>query len=227
MPRLPNLINRPDLIHRLQQFFGIHQLSVTPQLGPQIQPVVVVGDLQTMRGQRPTPFHPVEVAPCMLRRAVLASVGNFSIVRMRNPIGSGVVARVVGFQGYSSTGSFLVGLALNTNTDLPNLFNGAITDTRFQSPFSGSFIPGNPRIVCSTDQRATSLLVDSIGIVETDPSTYSVAYAHTFAGQGAEKRDRYYPVVLDEGSCLQFGVNGTNIGILINVQWEEEPKSSQ
>lgn len=47
-----NLIQRPDLVLRIQQMLGLRQAHVTPSLSETVQPVVIMGDVRDTGGER-------------------------------------------------------------------------------------------------------------------------------------------------------------------------------
>lgn len=83
-----NLIQRPDLIMRLQKFLGVRQAHVTPSLADSVVPIIIMGDV---RDEDRTAV--VDVG-CVGQSQYAAGVGLFSTFQFQNPAGSGIYARV-------------------------------------------------------------------------------------------------------------------------------------
>jgi hypothetical protein len=84
-----NLIQRPDLILRLQQFTGLRQAHVTPALAETIQPVIIAGDIRDEKIPRPTTLQFWNSAS-----AGAGGAGLFARVQLRNPAGSNTLITV-------------------------------------------------------------------------------------------------------------------------------------
>lgn len=83
------LIQRPDIIHRLQQFLGLRQASVVPHLLEGVQAVVIMGDVREAADQKKI------VRPCAGSAPMTSeSILNHAAVQLANPVGSLVTISV-------------------------------------------------------------------------------------------------------------------------------------
>ena len=141
-----NVVQRPDLLFRLQQFFGLRQAHITPTLEPAIVPVVVVGDLESRQswGARVQAGLPVFPALCRgnIRQAGVAATYTKGL--LRNPSGSNVNIVIVDYNADTELGG--VGLdvgpwlGLSTDFAVPQL-QSFIVDTRFPKVPAAVSIP--------------------------------------------------------------------------------------
>ena len=92
-----NLIQRPEIMLRLQQWLGVRQAHITPTLSEHLQAVVIVGDVRESPDER-TYIRPVQ-------SVIVGSptIGQFYNARLRNPASSGVNIRVTEVRCYSLT----------------------------------------------------------------------------------------------------------------------------
>ena len=87
--RSESAIQRPDIIHRLQQFLGLRQWSVVPHLVDGVQAVVIMGDVREVADEK------VISRPCAATLQILADIpGLHASATIANPLGSGVVVRI-------------------------------------------------------------------------------------------------------------------------------------
>jgi hypothetical protein len=85
----PELIQRPDLVHRVQQFLGLREASVLPHLSREVHAVIVMGDVREVADEK------VLVRPCAgFAEQDDIPVNNHFAASLENPAGSGVVLRV-------------------------------------------------------------------------------------------------------------------------------------
>lgn len=84
-----NLIQRPDLIFRLQQFMGLRHGDVVPRLSDTVSPVVLMGDVREVADEK------VVARPCSGTISGFTDIVGFHVACiLTNPTGSGVVVRV-------------------------------------------------------------------------------------------------------------------------------------
>lgn len=87
--RSESAIQRPDIIHRLQQFLGLRQWSVVPHLMDGVQAVVIMGDVREVADEK------VVARPCAGVQQLFSDIAGFHVQwTFSNPAGSGVVARL-------------------------------------------------------------------------------------------------------------------------------------
>jgi len=84
-----SLIQRGDIANRLIRRFGLKQRSPAPELNRSVQPVVIVDDIRES-----TEYEFRTSRHCMGSVSVGALAANNSQVSLKNPTGSGIIARV-------------------------------------------------------------------------------------------------------------------------------------
>ena len=217
MPPIPrraqNQIQRPDLIQRLQNFFGLRQLTVTPELYGAVVPVVIVGDLEKQSGTKITPGAPVMPMHCAGFTDQAAVAAQYTLSLIRNPPGSGRVVRVTGI--HMSGGNSRLAMQINT-LNLSTLSTRlSTTDTRFKHQI------GFPLIAPAAQLSSGNQAVDPIGggnIFYWNDSTITLALGPSML--------RGFPIVLGEGDGLLSWDAVQNLRILTNYFWDEEGFSS-
>lgn len=202
-----NLIQRPDLISRLQSFFGIRQAHVTPTLATTISPVVMVADLtKEQLGTRHVPGLPTTptlVAAHVVQAAVAAQFGR---VLLFNPPGSGRIIRVLSYNS-SVNCELFTAYAVNTpllNAGIPYCLDG----DQKSNPLAPVFpVVGN----VSSDTNAGP--VPSPGFQKLGP------------GLGTMMTLDNPPLILDEGDAFLIWNITVNAAFDTNLRWLEETKS--
>lgn len=85
-PNAETVIQRPDVIHRLQQFLGLRQLPVVPHLRDGVQAVIIMGDVREVADQKKLS------RPCAGSGPMTSeALGVHTAAQLANPPGSGVV----------------------------------------------------------------------------------------------------------------------------------------
>lgn len=202
-----NLIQRPDLISRLQSFFGIRQAHVTPTLGTTISPVVLVADLtKEQLGTRHVPglpTTPLLVAAHVVQAAVAAQFGR---VLLFNPPGSNRIIRVL---AYNSTVNVELWTAYNVTSPLANFGIATCLDG---------------------DQKSNALapVFPVVGNVSSDTNAGPVpvpGFQKLGPGIGSLTPLDNPPMILDEGDGFLIWNVTVNSATDINLRWLEETKS--
>lgn len=212
MAREFNVIQRPELITRLQQFFGIRQAHVTPSLGVSVQPVVIVGDLEKQSATRVVHGQTVGIAHAAGTAFCAPGVGALCKVLLRNPAGSRHVLRLSLFEIISgnATGNFRAQLSGPPIGDFGTVVVTRTTDTRFNVPTVRPTVA-----VLSFETTAGDPIVFPF---------YTITFSSIQSRMGPENT-RGFPLVLDEGWALMVAHDTTNLDMRINLMWDEEPKA--
>jgi hypothetical protein len=133
------LIQRPDLLFRLQQFLGLKQGTVQPTLVPGLTAVVIVGDVREVSDER------VIARPCAGYALVTPDVaGGHNEWELRNPPNSGVTLRVQEIVFETAD----LGMWLEATTT--DLSGGSVTQFR---DFRIAPSPQKPSAVFSSEQH--------------------------------------------------------------------------
>lgn len=83
-----DLIQRPDLIYRLQQFLGLRHRQVAPRIADELVPVVIMGDVREVGTEKAIS------RPCVgIAEVDDSAAGTHMVAVLRNPAGSNVVLR--------------------------------------------------------------------------------------------------------------------------------------
>lgn len=202
-----NLIQRPDLLYRLQQFLGLRQAHVVPVCSETLQPVVIVGDI---RDEETGKKGGTTAAPYKGRvwANLAASAANYSRAKLRNPAGSKRIVRVRNIV-LTSTGDVQVLLNQDTGNLATNLSLFSLDSTLHPgASFTGEFTSK-----WSTDQTAAP----SGG---TEVARFPAA-----SGLATPPAFDLSDVILEEGWQLEFQAIAVNSALTVyTLSFDEWPK---
>jgi len=204
-----NLIQRPDLMLRLQQFFGLRQRTVVPTLGSVINPVVLVADLTQLRGLRSERGTTSRVVRCGGFMLTGQGIGLFTRALFRNPGGSDRVYRIrqISVEDVTSGGAVSHGFILQQTSNLANLQNTSILDTTFK-PVDWAGVVNLASALMSWDTNAVGIAMQTWRQVATGLET---------------RADVEEIAVLGENDAIAFNSVNTNVALRFNMLWDEEP----
>jgi hypothetical protein len=115
------LIQRPDITFRVQQFLGLREARPLRHLAEQVQPCIIIGDVREVADEK------VITRPCggaLLGQSSFA--GSHFTIGLANPAGSGVVIRLEAIE-FNGANPLSVVLEVPTVTGL-----GAVADVSFR-----------------------------------------------------------------------------------------------
>ena len=216
-PRAYNTIQRPDLMLRIQQYFGIRQQSTAPTLAPDVVAVAVVADLTKPVGDRRLQGDPNNPVLCSAATTLGAQVGFFNSAKIRNPATSGVVLRIRFLTFFSGGGSFYAcGYILNDSTDLPDgNLAPLVVDTTFKPPNT---------VVNNISPRAVTSYRNTSAVAIAGTQQFALIGGNSVTGIQA-----MYPspfAVIAPGDSFTFETSAVNTPMTVTVGWEEVPISA-
>jgi hypothetical protein len=205
MPREFNTIQRPDLILRLQQFFGIRQSNIAPTLSPTVQAVALVADLTQRRGDRQLTDSPTVPLICGAFKNVGPVAGQFSRIKLRNPDTSGVTVKI---RSLYLDSLFSLGYIMRDAVDLA--VGGQLgLDTSFRPP--GSLINFiTPKCLLSSDTNAAPL-ADQVFFLQASAA-------------GSKLFNALDPIaIIAPGDSFTIQSSSANVQLICSLAWEEFP----
>lgn len=205
-----NLIQRPDLILRLQQMLGIRQAHITPSLAETVVPVVVFGDVRDTGGDRQ-----------IVRKAwgsvdLLPTVGTFGHVALGNPVTSRTIVTVRHIRMHNP-------IAASTN------------DRRWSMGLVGPNFTGLPTLIGNqfkqfrhtraVDLRSDGSVLLPVAQITVDTNGALTNRAYRWEQFTTEALETELEVVLLPGWGLQMTCNAngaTNNEAFVALAWDEE-----
>lgn len=209
-----NIIQRPDLILRLQTMLGIRQAHVVPSLAETVQPVVIFGDVRDTGGERQI------VRPAWGGDLVGPTAPFFPVTLVRNPTGSRAIVTVRrvllcnpnGAAGTPGDRQFFLGVA--------NFFGGGLTTPAAIPPeFRHSrAIDPSPASATPSNNLPVAQISSDLGVAAFTNPLMIIA-------NGNEQITFDCDIALAPGWGLTVGLNGNGVAnsvLRTGFLWEEE-----
>jgi hypothetical protein len=218
-----NIIQRPELLRRLQQRMGMRQMHVAPAMNEGVQPVVILDDLTLV---------PSNVVPTFLGTAYrIGTAAAYSCNVLHNPPGSGVIAKIkrwlftsIGATGTlqlanHSTDAFLSAVGMVTDSTVQGL---TTRDLRYAQP--NPTVGQNPFILSRCLLKCTHTPTNQInaGVIGQSWATQQLGVGFGWVEPPASSP---VDIVLYPGEVFWTGIDIVNNTQSMAVLWEEESEN--
>ncbi|HEV8266065.1 MAG TPA: hypothetical protein VGQ06_14040 [Gemmatimonadales bacterium] len=207
-----NLIQRPDLILRLQQMLGIRQAHVTPTLAETVTPVVLIGDI---RDEATAPQASVTARYAVCLTVIAGGVGAFSQMQIRSPVGSPdllTIEKIRVLGGGAAVGAFEATRQDGTADFVTLTMQANLTNPTQDTPL----LPSLPRPSAILSSRSTG-----VGTFGTGSGAYGVIMKH-IADSDAEYEFPGTGFVIPPGTSFLAGNLTANQACTFTVSFREE-----
>lgn len=201
-----NLIQRPDLILRLQQMLGIRQAHITPSLSETVQAVVIMGDARETGSEREI------VRPAWGSISEGPFVGNFPRVSIHCPPTSGSIVTVRKIRVGNPLASVPDERTFNMRVFGPAFGGFASLGVAAQFRNSRVIFPGSGQIALP------------VAVLSSDLNPAGIAATYSAVSPSTEQIEIDVVVILTPGSGLAISTNvgGAAASIEASFIWEEQ-----
>lgn len=201
-----NIIQRPDLILRLQSMLGLRQAHVVPSLSETVQPVVIFGDVRDTGGQRQV------IRPAWGFDRALPVAANFSSVSLWNPLLRRTIITVREIR------------ISNPTAVAAQQFSMAVFGPGLATQFAVvAAFPPKFRHSRAIDPLSTGQVNLPTGVLSDGASPGGVGTtAYVLKTPDTREVTTYQPVVLLPGWELRVQNDAVNQGVSVAMSWEEE-----
>jgi hypothetical protein len=205
-----NLIQRPDLILKIADFFGIRQAHLVPSLNEGIQVVYIAGDVRDEKQSNK--------APAILhgRAAVnLGATALFNAVRLRNPAASRSVL-IVDDLFYQTSTDVDVGLTIETGDLAGGAFSSLATNSETWAGGTHGWY------------GAPILPPKLAGQVSYASNVGQIIVSNRFlwlqtTGAGLQQLQKFEGLSLVPGTQLTLAHLNGNASMMMDLHWHEQP----
>lgn len=195
---MSRVIQRAEIAARLIRGLHLKERSPAPTLAPEIVGVVVIDDFSKPDGFQPDP--PVGYVPCWARSRQGASIGNFSKVRLINPLlPVGSVIMVMEGVYVGTIGDFFIAVMPSVGGTV----TGHVRDTRVPGAIVGNTAKG------LTEINASAVSDFPIGLESQSAAGVTLPFTDLDG------------VVVTPGNMLSVSTENLNTQLTVAFLWRE------